>query len=356
MAQKTAFPSPSLEEARELFEAAVRVKELAPWEWMDEADVFGVQNPEQGELGFVSVMGMAGEHFAVTVYRGAEGLYAVMEFASAEVVTNPEQLLDIPQLQASFESRDQLDKQDRDLIKKLGLKFRGASAWPLFRSYSPGLMPWFVTAEEARFLTHALWQTLEVAPRVRDNPELLYAEAGDNGDDDDETYLVRVAREEAGSLVWEDRWMRVPPPERQPITVVLDAEVLGHLKQLPQQSIELELDLLSLPTAIGEKGERPYRPYMLMLADGESGMIVGFELMQPKPSLEQMRMEVPLKLAEWLAQAGVVPAEITVRSTVMAELLGHLAQTLGIRLSLSEELPGVDAAAESMFGMLGGLF
>jgi hypothetical protein len=49
--------SPTIEEWRELYESAVRVKELAPWEWMTEADVFGVQNPETDELGFVSVMG-----------------------------------------------------------------------------------------------------------------------------------------------------------------------------------------------------------------------------------------------------------------------------------------------------------
>lgn len=49
--QKSTFPAPSLEEARRLYQAAMRVKELAPWEWMDEADIFGVQDPETGELG-----------------------------------------------------------------------------------------------------------------------------------------------------------------------------------------------------------------------------------------------------------------------------------------------------------------
>lgn len=141
---------------------------------MDETEIFGVQYPETNELGFVSLMGMAGEHFAVPVYQGAEGLYGIQGFASeVEAGTaNPEELFDIPQLQASFENRDQLDRQDREVIKKLGLKFRGAYAWPMFRSYRPGYMPWFVTAEEALRLTYALSQTLEVAPRVKDDPEL----------------------------------------------------------------------------------------------------------------------------------------------------------------------------------------
>jgi hypothetical protein len=54
---------PTNEQWRRLYEAAVGVKELAPWEWMTETDVFGVQDPETQEIGFVSVMGALGEHF-----------------------------------------------------------------------------------------------------------------------------------------------------------------------------------------------------------------------------------------------------------------------------------------------------
>lgn len=351
MAQKGTFSGPSLEEAKQLYEVAARVKELAPWGWMDESEIFGVQNPETGELGFVSVMGMAGEHFAVAVYRGAEGLYGILDFASAEATVDPQQLLDIPQLQASFENRELLGKRDRDVIKQLGLKFRGAHAWPMFRSYHPGLMPWFVTAEEARFLACALTQTLEVAPRVKDNPGLLPAVGGE----DDETYLVRVPRPRDGGLDWEDQLTRVPPPEREPVAAVaLDAEALGQLKRLPRRPLELEIELLALPTAIGEKGERPYRPYMLMLADGRSGMIVGFELMKPEPSLTEMRAQAPLKLADWLAQAGVVPEEISVRSESLLEVLEHFARALNIKLRWSDRLPGIDAAADSMFSWMTG--
>ncbi len=41
---------------------------------MTEGDVFGVQDPDTGELGFVSVMGMLGEHYAVSVYLGTRAV------------------------------------------------------------------------------------------------------------------------------------------------------------------------------------------------------------------------------------------------------------------------------------------
>jgi hypothetical protein len=211
-------------------------------------------------------------------------------------------------------------------------------------------MPWFVTAEEARFLTHALAQTLEVAPRAKDDPDLLFP----GGDEDDETYLVRVPRTEGDALIWEDQLVRVPPPEGEGTAAALDAELLGQLKQLPRRAVEVEVDLLGLPASIGGRGERPSRPFMLMLADARSGMIVGFEMMYPEPSLAEMRAEVPSKLAGWLLQAGVVPQRITARSEQLLDLLEPLAEALGVTLYQADELPSIDAAADSMFGWLTG--
>jgi hypothetical protein len=349
MTQESNFTFPSLAAAGALYQAAARVKELAPWTWMEESEMFGVQDPETGALGFVSVMGMAGEHFAVAVYQGAAGLYGILDFAAGEATTNPQQLLDIPQLQASFEDRAELTQADRDVIKQLKLKFRGAHAWPMFRSYQPGYMPWYVTADEARFLTHALEQTLEVAPRVRANPALLYA-----ADDKDETFLVRVARRADDALIWSDEWMHVTPPEPVRVAVELDAELVAQLKQLPHRRLGLELDLVSLPAAIGARGTRPTRPYMLMLADGRSGMIVGFELLQAEPTLAEMHAQIPLKLADWLMQAQVVPEEIHVRASFLPDLLHPLTSTLSIRLAQTDSLPAIDAAMDSMFGFMAG--
>ena len=38
--------APSMEEWSNLYEVMKRVKKLTPWEWMEEVDLFGVQDPE----------------------------------------------------------------------------------------------------------------------------------------------------------------------------------------------------------------------------------------------------------------------------------------------------------------------
>ena len=56
---------PESDEWSRLYQAAIRIKEMAPWEWMSEMDIFGVRNPETDETGYVSIMGALGEHYAV---------------------------------------------------------------------------------------------------------------------------------------------------------------------------------------------------------------------------------------------------------------------------------------------------
>jgi hypothetical protein len=157
-----AEPRPSPDEWQKLYQAAIHLKEIAPWEWMTETDIFGVQDPETEEIGFVSIMGMLGEHLALALYLGAEGLYGFWGFQQVADSAPAEALLEIPHLQASFEDRGELTKKDRDLIKELGLKFRGRQAWPMFRCYRPGYLPWYLEAPEARSLTYALEQAVEV--------------------------------------------------------------------------------------------------------------------------------------------------------------------------------------------------
>ena len=346
--KKQAEPSP--EEAKKLYEVAGRVQALAPWQWMEESQIFGVKNPETDELGFVSIMGMAGAHLAVSVYRGAEGLYGFWDMVDAGPDIDPQMLLEVPQLQASFEDRDQTDARDRDQMKKLGLKFRGAKAWPLFRSYTSGYMPWYLTAAETRFLTVALEQTLEVAPRVKGNPNLLW------GEDDrvDGDYLVRVARKEAGALVWQDQMMPVPEPESSPVRIVMDLEALAHLKSLPPSRLELEVGFFIMPTPVRDKGERPYFPHMLLLVEESRGMIVGFEMMPPAATQELLWGQIPLKIVCKLAELGARPKAIRVASELLANLLSPLGQELNCPIKQEEQLPALEEAREGIMQFSGG--
>ena len=333
---------PSLAEWHRLYKAMIRVKEIAPWGWMTEMDVFGVQSPETDELGFVSVMGLLGEHFSVAVYLGPKGLYDFWEFEDAGPSAPAEHIVEISHLQASFEDRNQLHNNDRQIIKEMGLKFRGQNAWPMFRSYRPGYVPWFLEAHEARFLAVVLEQVLDVAPRFKEDRTLLEPPGQDR-------YLVRVSRQQDDAFSWEDHIVEVPPPAPQPIPLAMDVEALEHLKQAPRSGGTIEIDFFLFPARVQEKrGTRPIFPYTLMIVDAPSGFILATELLHVDPSLESMWGQVPASVVVQLARTGLVPAKVVVRSELLRQLLEPVAEELGFKLKRSKRLRSLDPAKEAM--------
>ena len=336
--------TPTLDSWRRLYEAALPLKKLAPWEGMAEDEVFGVQDPETGTIGFVSVMGLLGEHFGLAVYLGAEGLYQFWDVEIFAPDIAPQSVLEIPHLQASFEDRQLLESKDRKIIKDLGLQFRGKSAWPIFRSVRPGCPPWFLETEEIRFLTHVLEQSLDVLSRYQGDPSLLEP-AGD------ESYLVRVPRREAGALKWEDRIFQIPPAGPRTISLAMNHQTLEDLKRLPQGDLQLELDLFMLPGIIqARKEDRPYHPYMLLMVETQRGLILGTDLLTPLPTLEAMWGQMPLQVAQQLVRIGHRPKAIKVQSTLLLGLLARLAETAPFELEQVDELAYLDEARASLMG------
>jgi hypothetical protein len=332
---------PTLEDWRKLYDVVIRVQEMAPWKWMEETNIFGVQNPETDELGFVSVMGIMGEYCAVAVYLGSKGLYGFWNLQNTESIESPDIFLEIPQLQVSFEDRNETHNRDREIIKKLGLKFRGHHAWPMFRSFRPGFLPWFLEANELRFMNYALEQTLDVALRFRENSALLMTPGAGN-------YLVRIPQKKNDTIKWEDQLIHVPPPEPSTISISMDIRTLETVKKLPQSNLAIEIDLFMVPTAIEEKDARPFYPYILFAVDAQSGLILGHDLLDPNPSLEDMWGLIPVHFVHQLARIGMIPEEIKVRSELLVQLLQPLTEDLDFKFIYSHTLPSLDTAKKAL--------
>ena len=338
---KTTFKNPSDAEWKKLYELAGKVKELAPWEFLEESALFGVKNPETEEIGFVSIMGLLGEHLSIGVYRGAEGLYGYWNISdpNTDLQSNPFMLFDIPQFQVSFEDREQLEKQDREVVKKLGFKFRGRQNYPLFRSIHPGFMPYFVTAEEAKFLTSILEQTLRTAPRIKADEMLL-------PDPDENLYLVRVLE----NGVWKDEIISILPPQEFTIRVEAPNEIIDTLKQNPQtKGLVLEVDFSYVPMPVAEKGSRPFYPKMLMITEAKQGMVLACDLIKPEENLIETHSHLPRRLIEKLLTLKMRPEEIRVKNNMLFEMLKSLTQQINIKLSKTDELPAIEMAQDEMF-------
>ncbi|NYB52800.1 MAG: hypothetical protein HVN35_09620 [Methanobacteriaceae archaeon] len=166
--------SPSIKEWKELYQKATEFKKLKPWEWMWDEQIFAVKNPETGETAYCTVMGRMQSFYGMAAYLGPEGLENYCDIQSGRITPDdPDAFFQQRVLVVSFEDRDDIEDEDYQIIRKLGLRFRGKNQWPLFRSFRPHYMPWYLDGDEARFLTLILEQAIIVGQGIKEDPELL---------------------------------------------------------------------------------------------------------------------------------------------------------------------------------------
>jgi hypothetical protein len=124
----------------------------------------------------------------------------------------------------------------------------------------------------------------------------------------------------------------------------MDEEALERLMGARRGVRSVEIDFFMVPAQIGKRGERPSCAYMLLLVEGESGMVLGSELLSPKPTLETVYGMVPLTVVYLLANVGLVPGEVRVRSDLLLQLLELLSEPLDFEVRWMPELPMLDQA------------
>lgn len=336
---------PGLEDWRPLYAAATQVLEMAPWTWMTETEVFAVRDVESDHVGYVSIMGRMGQHLSVAVYQGGPGLagfFYMQEMGSDGAI---EEILDTPHLQASFEDRHMLEKEDLRVVRDLGLKFRGHYAWPMFRSYRPGYLPWLLETEEVRFLTLVLEQVLEMAPRVREGELSLFLDFWGGSP---EQLVVRSPRLGTDGVEWSEDLEPVELPEPEEILIEMDELALARLERLPARNMALEVTFEFAPMRVHEPGKRPYAPRMLLAVEAESGFVLGSELVSPDDSPGHPLGMAPMHLVRILVRTNLRPSVVVVRSTPLAEVLSEVFAPLDIAVEESYFLPAAEEALAAL--------
>jgi hypothetical protein len=335
---------------RRVLALAAEVKALAPWEFMVETDNFAIPLPAPHEVGLVSVMGARGEHFAVAVYLGRRAIVDFWALVADEGGEEPEAVLEIDQLQLSWEDRNMLDRRDRQVLADLGVKPRGAHSWPMLRRYRAGYCPWFATDDEVVTMIAALEQLLAMAPRLRSDCAILAPPPGRH-------YLLRYPPSpSAPPGDWCERFEAVPLSEELRITAFVDAGRVAQVDALPQLALEMELDLFAAPMMrIDGKSEgigQPYYPYILMGVEGGDGVILGFKVLNALQGLEQMWSAIPAAFADLLIGAGTRPQRIFVHRPLLAKLLGRVCENHGIEIQLVRTLRALAPARRSLSEMV----
>ena len=319
-----------------LFELAVQYKRLQPWQWMSDIDMFAVVDPESEQTGYCCVLGEAGEKYGLAVYIGDEGFRSLIAITQSDEQIEP---YEQRSLLLSFDDRANLTEEDYRLIKDLGLSFRGRNAWPTFRSFVPGCVPWLLEKWEVRFLTTILEQVIHVCQRVKDDPQLIEPR--------NDRIFARVAKRTDSGDVWTDGSVpdTVQAEDRYPGCFVSEVELARIRRAYPVQKRIFECDVSYFPEPVQDEGdERPYFPYLYLCLDASSGMVIDYQLMHHKHAAEQIQQ----RFVQLIQKIGYIPAAVHIDNKDTYFILSPLATKLGIEL-MQAELPGIHQVKQGMF-------
>lgn len=188
-----------------LFDLAFAYKQTKLWKLLWDTQLFAVQFTD-GQIGYCSVMGMAGEHNALAVYIGQAGLDSYRAIAGGAGEQNfdmvdddgnvlptfqtHERMMSQDCLQCAFEKkadmRDQSVRAAQTYAKRNDLRLAGN--YPDFVRYRPYRFPWYMRdAIEQGYMAEALRAAIEVARRIEADVEAYQKEIP--------TFCTRDARE-----------------------------------------------------------------------------------------------------------------------------------------------------------------
>jgi hypothetical protein len=329
---------------REIYGVADEIRQIEPWNWMYETDLFGVKMPGNNRVYFVSVMGAEGQFFALSAYKGYQGLAQFLNFHEHAETMPPETILTIPHLMLSFTDREMLSREHLDTIKLSGMKFRGKGKWPNLEEFVPGFTPVFPEGKALSDLPLLLDQVALVLHRAKEEPGYLFRE-GDPFD----AILVRTPSGSSGRLKWEDRYETFDPDwGGKGFHIDYSVKTRAEVSRLSEGPEVIQVDLVMLPAAVKEKGKKGYFPFMLLLVDKQIGMVPGMAMLTPHPDLHTMYESIPQKILEQIAKLGFRPKKIEVRSELLFFLLQKVLKEAYCNPERVEQMPQLDEAVESL--------
>ncbi len=129
----------------------------------------------------------------------------------------------------------------------------------------------------------------------------------------------------------------------------VDANRLQRInKTMPQRRGVWEFDFFYSPMAGGDRGERPYYPYVIFCVEQDSGFILACDLAEAGEPVSGFAENL-LRLAE---RAKFLPQEIWVRREEAYKLLEPIAPRLEIELRNVKRLTALEQAQAGMFQFL----
>ncbi|HOB90858.1 MAG: hypothetical protein WBH35_02435 [Bacillota bacterium] len=339
------YDPPTIDQWLDLFDAAVAFRDARCYQWMDDLQLFGVEDPHSGSVWYCSIFGGSDGPCGLAAYEGSLALATFLDAVDSDSgpiclfgPNSPRTLLML------LSDRGALAPEDLAVIKAAGVKFHGDRQWPHFRSVLPGYKPWYLTADEAVTMTVLLRQSLEVANKLLEDPDFPIRK-------DDWALLTRVPCSEGTDNFMDAYWVPdMEPPIPDSFNALLDDIKIKRYGRKHIKSKSLwEISAKWVQEPIQERPDvRPFYPIILVWIDRTTGLVLNAKLTSPRKFAQDL-VDATL---ECIGQYGIIPKEIELDSSDSMIILREVAYRLGIQLTLVDELTKSDIIRDELYHSL----
>lgn len=328
----------TIEQWKELYEVATRLKEMKPWEKFWDLDIIGIREGAEEETVFYSILGRGGGCYGIVVYEGYEGLNHFMMLTMQESLNLPVDYVMGSQkcLTCYWGNRDELSEKQRKTIKELGYKYRGKNQWLYFLSFEPGYYPYNLDQDEVVRMTN-YFSNLELALQYYEQEQVEVD--FENG----EMFYFKFGRDKK---TWSFGAESLPFTSFQFRNLLItDDELLTDLKEVPKCNAVLEVDIAVLGVSVNDKKfKKPANPTAYMIADALSGVMLKCELQEPD---DDAMVSLAEEIIGFIFHYGA-PEEIRVSNILVEASLEQICEVCKIKLRRVKRLQAIDEFREGM--------
>jgi hypothetical protein len=334
-----------------LYNAADQFQALKPWTWLLEGMIFAIKSPYSNNVGYCSIMGFAGEHFALAVYLNRNGLATFLEMQTASINSSNEQL-DFNYLRelamfeqncfmVAFETKKYITENDEATMQQLDRKYKPRTRRPQIRYHEPSYLPWYITDNQVEELTAFIEQAIVVAKMTQKDPALLMQTA------ERQAIYTRIPTQTANETTWTDAWIDPFEEEEEAPNAANEHKVFKLVepkrvnqikKDLKKTNTALIMALCPIPSAVTSDTEtKPFYAQLLLSMDYESGEALIMDMESAMLSPKQLANGLDEAFFTQLEKLGFIPKQIIVNQETIEELLTAPCRALGIELIYDEE-------------------
>ena len=334
-----------------LYNAVDQFQALKPWTWLLEGMIFGVKSPYSNNVGYCSIMGFAGEHFALAVYLNRNGLATFLEMHTVSINSSNEQL-DFNYLRelamfeqncfmVAFETKKYITENDEATMQQLDRKYKPRTRRPQIRYHEPSYLPWYITDNQVEELTAFIEQAIVVAKMTQKDPTLLMQTA------ERQAIYTRIPTQTANETTWTDAWIdpfeeeeEAPNAanEHKVFKLVAPQRVNQIKKDFKKTNTALIMALCPIPSAVtSDTEDKPFYAQLLLSMDYESGEALIMDMKSAMLSPKQLNNNFDEAFFIQLEKLGFIPQKIMVNQENIEELLSAPCSALGIELIYDEE-------------------